>query len=193
MFRFSTHRRFLALGALVLGLGVIAPSASAMIPDPGHGTAQAGAAYDGLRPGDAGYYTRDVGATASDAGLPSATTYGVLHQFPNAGLGIVRPDDRATHGPGAVLEPGDLGYYTHDVGATASDAGLVGDGLVSRPAPADSLAGTQDAPASPVATAPSSGFDWRDAGAGIAIGLLVAMFLGGLLVLSRRRGTPASA
>ena len=177
MFGFSTHRRFLGLTALVLALSaVVAPGASAYIPDPHHATTQEGPAYDWLRPGDVGYHTHDVGATASDAGVE-----------------VVRPDDRATHGPANVIEPDDLGYYTRDVGATASDAGLVEPGLISRPAPADGLAGTRDAPAAPVVATPSSSFDWRDAGAGIAIGLLVAMLLGGLLALSRRRGTPASA
>jgi hypothetical protein len=176
MFTFSTHRKYLTLGALVLGLcAVLAPSASAYIPDPGPSATAA------IEPGDVGYYTHDVGATASDAGLADESA-------------VVRPDDRATHGVGGRLEPGDVGYYTHGVGATASDVIAVEDGLVSRPAPADGVAATQDTPVVVVSEpAPDTAFDWRAAGIGIAIGLLAALLVGGLMILNRRRGTLAGA
>ena len=92
-------------------------------------------------------------------------------------------------GVGAAVQPGDVGYYTHGVGATASDVvAAADDGLISRPAPADNVA-DQPTPVS----APSSGFDWSDAGIGIAIGIFAAMLLGGLLLLGRRRDTLAGA
>jgi hypothetical protein len=167
MFRFSTYRRTFASLALALACcATIVPAASAMIPDPDPVPAV-------TVEGDVGYYTHDVGATASDAGVDTSV--------------IVRPDDRATHGIGAAVQPGDVGYYTHGVGATASDVvAAADDGLVSRPAPADNVA---DQPA-PVST-PGSGFDWSDAGIGIAIGIFAAMLLGGLLLLGRRRHTLA--
>jgi hypothetical protein len=176
MFTFTTYRKYLTLGALVLALcAILAPSASAYIPDPGP------SATATIEPGDVGYYTHDVGATAADAGLVDESA-------------VVRPDDRATHGVGGRLEPGDVGYYTHDVGATASDVIAVDDGVVSRPAPADGIAATQDAPVVVVAEpAPATGFDWSDAGVGIAIGLVAALLLGGLMILTRRRGTLAGA
>jgi hypothetical protein len=176
MFTFETYRKYLTLGALVLALcAVLAPGASASIPDPGPSSSAT------IEPGDVGYYTHDVGATASDAGLADESA-------------VVRPDDRATHGVGARLEPGDVGYYTHGVGATASDVIAVEDSLVSRPAPADGVAATQDTPVVVVSEpAPSTGIDWRSAGAGIAIGLLAALLLGGLLILNRRRSTLAGA
>ena len=109
MFTFSTYRRCLALGALVLACcAMLTPAASAMIPDRHQGTTQEGAAAAVL-PGDVGYYTHDVGATASDAGLIATDTYGALYQFPSAGIvaesAPVRPDDRATHGIGGQLSP----------------------------------------------------------------------------------------
>ena len=145
-----------------------------------------------------GYYTHDVGATASDAGLTATDTYGALYQFPSAGIvaesAPVRPDDRATHGIGGQLSPGDVGYETHGVGATASDVIATEDGLISRPAPADNIAATEDAPVVPAAEPVSgTGFDWSDAGVGIVLGVLCAMLLGGLLLLSRRRGTLSGA
>ena len=176
MSMFWSYRRCLSLGALVLACcAMLAPGASAMIPDRHYGTTQEGAAAAVL-PGDVGYYTRDVGATASDAGLIATDTYGELYQLPVAGIvaesAPVRPDDRATHG----------------VGATAADVIATGDGLISRPAPADNkpvVAGAE----------PVSGtdFDWSDAGVGIVLGVLCAMLLGGLLLLSRRRGTLSGA
>ena len=176
MFTFSTYRRYLALGGLVLACcAVLAPAASAMIPDRHHGTTTEGPAQ-AILPSDMGYYTHDVGATASDAGLTATATYGALYQFPSAGIvaesAPVRPDDRATHG----------------VGATAADVIATEDGLISRPAPADI------APVVPAAEPVSgTGFDWSDAGVGIVLGVLCAMLLGGLLLLSRRRGTLSGA
>ena len=105
MSMFWSYRRCLSLGALVLACcAMLAPGASAMIPDRHYGTTQEGAAAAVL-PGDVGYYTRDVGATASDAGLIATDTYGALYQLPAAGIvaesAPVRPDDRATHGSSA--------------------------------------------------------------------------------------------
>ena len=110
MSMFWSYRRCLSLGALVLACcAMLAPGASAMIPDRHYGTTQEGAAAAVL-PGDVGYYTRDVGATASDAGLIATDTYGALYQLPAAGIvaesAPVRPDDRATHGIGGQLARG---------------------------------------------------------------------------------------
>ena len=104
-------------------------------------------------------------------------------------VGYYTHDVGATASDAGVATPGDVGYYTHGVGATASDV-VAGadDGLVSRPAPADNVA-DQPTPVS----APSSGFDWSDAGIGIAIGIFAAMLLGGMLLLGRRRHTLAGA
>jgi hypothetical protein len=181
MFTFSTYRRCLAIGALVLACcAMLAPAASAMIPDRHQGTSQEGPG-GAIAPGDVGYYTHDVGATASDAGI-------VTESVP------VRPDDRATHGIGGQLNPGDVGYDTHDVGATTSDAALIADGTLSRPAPADGVAATAGTPVVPAAEPVSgTGFDWSDAGVGIVLGVLCAMLLGGLVLFSRRRGTVSGA
>jgi hypothetical protein len=182
MFTFSTYRRCLALGALVLACcAMLAPAASAMIPDRHHGTTTEGPAQ-AILPSDMGYYTHDVGATASDAGLTATASYGALYQFPSAGIvaesAPVRPDDRATHG----------------IGATAADVIATGDGLISRPAPADNIVAAGGAPVVPAAEPVSgTGFDWSDAGVGIVLGVLCAMLLGGLLLLSRRRGTLSGA
>jgi hypothetical protein len=100
------------------------------------------------------------------------------------------------------------------LGATPASVTSIGDaphdGLLSRPALADSLAAQlpsvvnlpryetaapRPAPeriAAPAAQAPTvhGGFDWLDAGIGIAIGFVVAALVGlALVTSSRRRGT----
>jgi hypothetical protein len=189
MFTFSIHRKSLALVAVVAACcAILAPAASAMIPDRHFGVVETPVRPDDrathgigaqLQPGDLGYATHDVGATASDAGIVVETP--------------VRPDDRATHGIGAQLQPGDLGYATHDVGATLSDIVAIEDSLVSRPAPANSLVANEGAPVAAAPAASDSGFDWGDAGVGIALGILSAMLLGGLLMITRRRDTLTGA
>ena len=114
-------------------------------------------------------------------------------RLPSAGIvaesAPVRPDDRATHGIGGQLNPA-TSATNADVGATASDVIATEDGLIGRPAPADNIVATEGAPVVP---ASDTGFDWSDAGVGIVLGVLCAMLLGGLLVLSRRRGTLSGA
>lgn len=149
-FSSPTRQRIRAAACALACCAILAPTASAMIPDPGNGRTQ-----------------------------PSAA---------------VRPDDRATRGVPATIEPGDLGYYTHGLGATASDAGIVD--FAAGPAAARRVtlfdqSRTADRTSAPVSGTPGAGFDWGDAGAGIGIGV----FAGILLVLAslarRRRGTLA--
>jgi hypothetical protein len=99
--------------------------------------------------------------------------------------GLVRPDDRATHGPGAVtiwrasdtVRPDDRA--THGQGAIAIEQ-LAGGGQVPVIAPGGS------------GTARVDGFDWLDAAIGAAaalgLGLIVA---GGAAFLIRRAHAPA--
>jgi hypothetical protein len=111
--------------------------------------------------------------------------HGTTQEGPAEAVRPINPGAYTNDWPGSS----DFGYYTHDVGATASDVvAAADDGLVSRPAPADNVA-DQPTPVS----APNSGFDWSDAGIGIAIGIFAAMLLGGLLLLGRRRHTLAGA
>jgi hypothetical protein len=67
-------------------------------------------------------------------------------------------------------------------------------GTIARPAPAYGIE-AQHAPAgtiaSPIAAEP--GFDWADAGTGIALGALAGTLLGAALVMGRGRVTPRGA
>ena len=93
---------------------------------------------------------------------------------------VVRPDDRATHGPGAVtvwrstdvVRPDDRA--THGPGAVAL-AQVIGRDQVPVIAPGGS------------GTARVEGFDWLDAGIGAAAALgLGLIFMGGVVLALRR-------
>ncbi len=114
----------------------------------------------------------------------------------------------------AASRPAPAYSVSQGLGATSASVTSIGDaphdGLLSRPAPADSLAAEppsvvnlpryqtaapRPAPepvAAPAAQTPTvqSGFDWSDAAIGIAIGIGVATLVGlAILTSSRRRGT----
>lgn len=131
----------------------------------------------------------------------------VLFGGATAANGATRPDDRATHGPGAVaLEQSDNVVHpndraTHGPGAVTirlmhdvvrpDDRATHGPGAIALeqlPAVAQAPAITQGGSE----TAHGNGFDWLDAAIGAAaalgLGLITA---GGVAFLHRRTNTPA--
>lgn len=115
------------------------------------------------------------------AGLSAMPAYGELYQTHDAGVAPTLPDDRATR-PTAAL-PSELPQHSVDGPRSGPASNL----------PAFSTGAPRTAPdvVSKPVTAPvvGSGFDWSDAGIGIAVGLGAASLFGTALVASRRRGT----
>ena len=188
-----TPKSFGMLAAVAVCTAIIVPTASAMIPDRYHGVnvdAQA-------TPPAETSYTYGVGATLSD--LVQSYEW----HTPGVGALLATP---VVETPTVIVAPKFDGLPVGTVG--------VFSGALSRPAPADNLpaqapnvpselpafsndgpmtapdAFVQPAEPQPVA---EPGFDWTDAGIGIAIGALAGLMLGAALLIGRRRGTPAGA
>ena len=113
-----------------------------------------------------------------------------------AAQGSTRPDDRPTHGPGAVGLVEVSTTINHPDGRTVRGPGaFASSGADSVLRPDDRAWRGVDAAPVIVETAPASridGFDWADAGIGAAGALGIALLLMGLsaFVLRRPRVTP---
>ena len=178
------------LAALVACSAIIVPTTSAMIPDRYHGVT---VDTESTQP-TSSLHTYNVGATLLDlvqsyewhapwrrravrrAGRQSPTTI-VTPRFEGLPAGFVAL-------PSAVV--------SRPAPADTVPAQAPTSAVVSRPAPADNVpAQAPNLPAElPVA---EPGFDWTDAGIGIAIGAIAGLMLGAALLFGRRRGTPAGA
>jgi hypothetical protein len=186
-----TRRCVGTLAALVACSAIIVPTTSAMIPD-----RYAGVTVDteSAQPSST-LQTYNVGATLSD--LVQSYEW----HAPGVGALFVKP---AVQSPTAIVAPQIDGL----------PAGLVAlPSVVSRPAPADNIVARPDVPTVVPALSTDSprtvpdalvrpteqlpvaepGFDWTDAGIGIAIGAVVGLMLGAALLFGRRRGTLAGA
>jgi len=181
------------LAALVACSAIIVPTASAMIPDRYHGVHRD---TESTQP-TSSLHTYNVGATLSD--LVQSYEW----HAPGVGALLVTP---TVQSPTTIVAPRFEGL----------PSGLVAlpSAVVSRPAPADNVAAqapnlpaelpafsndgprtAPDALVRPTEPLPVAepGFDWTDAGIGIAIGAIVGLMLGAALLFGRRRGTLAGA
>jgi hypothetical protein len=176
----STYRKNLAVAAFVLACSaILAPAASAMIPDPDVREAAAGTS-DVVRPDDRP--TQGIGSAGEPRPVPWDS-----HDFvaPASDAGLADETPVGTPDPADSLPS--WAYYAHDVGATASDAGLA-DMTEVNPDGVAPVSGGIAAPATPQPPI-DTGFDWGDAGIGIAIGTAAGVMLVGLLLLGRSRTT----
>jgi hypothetical protein len=129
--------------------------------------------------------------------LSAIAAFVVLATGAATASGGTRPDDRATHGPGAIAAEGSATAVRPDDRATHGP-GIFDTAPSSTPVRPDDRAwrGVGPAPTVEVIESPSvriDGFDWADAGIGAAaalgLGLLVA---GGSALALRRQRTAFS-
>jgi hypothetical protein len=150
-----------------------------------------------------------AGLAALAASAVLATGAGAMIPDPDP-VASDSPTYTATHDVGAtfgdMLESNGLtasSYYARGVGATAAGypGAIAGPEQpltlpLAQPEPLvvsvrpDDRAARPTAPVSTTGLAPAAeGFDWSDAGIGIAIGVLAGIALGAALLMGRRRGT----
>jgi hypothetical protein len=111
----------------------------------------------------------------------------------STGVAGIRPDNRATHGPGVVLE-GATASTRPDDGAKHG-VGPLGGSLAQAVRPDDrAWRGIGPEPvlvpvAAPAPTSSADGFDWTDAGIGAvgAVGLVLVLAGGAVFVIRRNR------
>jgi hypothetical protein len=113
-----------------------------------------------------------------------------------AAAGATRPDDRATHGPGAIGIAETTAPARPDDRANHGPGALVGGSAGELVRPDDrAWRGAGPAPTAEVVQSPSlrvDGFDWVDAGIGAAGALgLVLLLAGGTTIVLRRQGVAA--
>ncbi len=199
------------LAALVACSAIIVPTTSAMIPDRAHGPT---VDTESTQP-TSSLQTYNVGATLSD--LVQSYEW----HAPGVGALFVEPTVQSPTTIVARFEGLPAGHValpsavvSRPAPADNVPAQAPTSAVVSRPAPADSIrAQAPNLPAELPAfsndgprTAPDAlvrpteqppvaepGFDWTDAGIGIAIGAIVGLMLGAALLFGRRRGTLAGA
>jgi hypothetical protein len=108
---------------------------------------------------------------------------------------VVRPDDRATHGPGAVAQEKDRMQVTSGDVARPDDRAAHGPGAIAAARrevvlrPDDRADRRLPGSTAPVAQpASGEGFDWVDAGVGSAATLGLIVLVAGISVLRLRHG-----
>lgn len=179
----KTRKRFRLIRRAAVCLAAtafLAPPASAAFPD-ADGGSYAGVIGGIVRPDD----------RADPRGPGSAPTTDTL-----VAVGIVRPDDRADpRGPGSALVTDGLGRPL-DPAAVRDEGPRAAEEPRSAP-PSVRMDGSQNpgvaAPQAPASiVVQPTGFDWRDAGIGMAVGAaLVLALAAGVLVVGRRRDSLA--
>lgn len=173
------YRLLLRTAVCFAAAAFLAPSAGAVLPD-GDGVSYGGPTGGIVRPDD----RSDLRGPGS---APMTDTRVVV--------GVVRPDDRPDpRGPGSAPVTDGLGRRLDP--AVVRDEGTRARPGVGEPRstpPIVRMDGSRNpgavAPQAPVAiVVQPTGFDWRDAGVGIAIGAaLVLALAAGMLVIGRRR------
>src|SRR5262245_37475033 len=175
-----TRRYVGTLAALVVCSAIIVPTTSAMIPD-----RYAGVTVDteSIQPSSS-LHTYNVGATPSD--LVQSYEW----HAPGVGALFVNP---AVQSPTTIVAPPLESLPSAVFSRPAPADNIAARAVISRPAPADNIAARPDVPAVVPAPVAEPGFDWTDAGIGIAIGAALGLMLGAALLFGRRRGTLAGA
>jgi hypothetical protein len=201
----KTHRKCVGiLATLATCFAIVAPTASAL-PPVGHPNALAveTAADDGVVVRFDGLPVGTVGATSGLQSRPAPAdniavqtpqlpTIGQLEQFrfvpgavPVAQAYEDAYDTIQRYVPGGLPAQVEAGNWRAVYGVQADVPEFSTDG--PRTAPDTLVRPTEQLPVA------EPGFDWTDAGVGIAIGAIVGLMLGAALLMGRRRGTLAGA